>query len=65
MNLNKRLINRKLVLKAGYNTFSIGNLFKKLEKYYELDFEEFLNEVKKKVDIEHRETQELLEDGFN
>ena len=42
------------------------NLSKKLENYYELDFEEFLQEVKKKkVDITQRKTQDLLEKEFN
>lgn len=46
-------------------TFNIEKLSKKLEKYYELDFEEFLKEVKKKkVDIKPRKTQELLENEF-
>lgn len=46
-------------------TFGIEKLSKKLEKYYELDFEEFLKEVKKKkVDIKLRKTQELLENEF-
>jgi hypothetical protein len=41
-------------------------LSNKLEKYYELNFEEFLKEVKKKkVDIKPRKTQELLENEFN
>lgn len=47
-------------------TFHITKLSKKLEIYYELDFEEFLNEIKKKkVDIKPRKTQELLENEFN
>ena len=46
-------------------TFEIENLSNKLEKYYELDFEEFLKEIKKKkVDIKQRKTQELLEKEF-
>lgn len=47
-------------------TFEIDKLPKKLENYYELDFEEFLQEVKKKkVDITQRKTQDLLEKEFN
>ena len=47
-------------------TFEINQLSKKLENYYELDFEEFLQEVKKKkVDITQRKTQDLLEKEFN
>ncbi|MCE7699552.1 MAG: N-6 DNA methylase, partial [Methanobacterium paludis] len=47
-------------------TFNIEKLSQKLGKYYELDFEEFMKEVKKKkVDIKSRETQELLENEFN
>ena len=47
-------------------TFEIDQLSKKLETYYELDFEEFLQEVKKKkVDITQRKTQDLLEKEFN
>ena len=47
-------------------TFEIGKLSKKLENYYELDIEEFLQEVKKKkVDITQRKTQDLLEKEFN
>lgn len=46
-------------------TFNINKLSKKLEKYYELDFEEFLKEIKKKkVDVTQRKTQELLESEF-
>lgn len=47
-------------------TFDIENLSKKLENYYELDFEEFLKEIKKKkVNVKQRKTQELLESEFN
>ena len=49
-----------------HRTFNIEKLSKNLEKYYELTFEEFLKEVKKKkVDIKPRKTQELLENEFN
>lgn len=47
-------------------TFNIDKLSKKLEKYYKLDFEDFLKEVKKKkVDVKPRKTQQLLENEFN
>lgn len=47
-------------------TFKIEKLSKKLEKYYKLNFEDFLKEVKKKkVDVKPRKTQELLENEFN
>lgn len=47
-------------------TYEIELLSKKLENYYKLDFEEFLQEVKKKkVDITQRKTQDLLEKEFN
>ncbi len=64
---NKKL---NLEIKSFHNwinrTFNIEKLSKKLENYYELDFEEFLKEIKKKkVDISKRKTQELLENEFN
>ena len=47
-------------------TFNIDKLSKKLETYYELEFEEFLKEIKKKkVNVKQRKTQELLENEFN
>ena len=47
-------------------TFNIDKLSKKIKNYYELDFEDFLKEIKKKkVDITKRKTQELLENEFN
>ena len=46
-------------------TYNIEKLSKKLEKYYELNFEDFLKELKKKkVDTKQRKTQELLEKEF-
>ncbi len=46
-------------------TYKIEKLSKKLDKYYELSFDEFLNELKKKkVDIKPRKTQELLKKEF-
>ena len=64
---NKKL---NLEIRSFHNwinrTFNIEKLSKKLENYYELDFEEFLKEIKKKkVDISKRKTQELLENEFN
>ena len=47
------------------NTFHIDKLSKKLDKYYELSFDDFLVELKKKkVDIKFRKTQELLKNEF-
>ncbi len=47
-------------------TFEIEKLSQKIEKYYELSFDDFLNELKKKkVDIKPRKTQELLQSEFN
>ena len=47
-------------------TFNIEKLSKKLEYYYLLDFETFLQEVKKKkVNTNSRNTQNLLESEFN
>ena len=49
-----------------HRTFNVEKLSKKLEKYYKLDFEGFLKEIKKqKVDIKPRKTQEILETEFN
>ncbi|MGL4669930.1 MAG: Eco57I restriction-modification methylase domain-containing protein, partial [Methanobacteriaceae archaeon] len=45
---------------------NINKVSKKLEKYHDLDFDEFLIELKKKkVDIKPRKTQELFEKEFN
>lgn len=47
-------------------TFDIDKISQKLEHYYELTFEEFLKEVKKKkVDTKSRKNQDLLENEFN
>lgn len=66
-NSNQELINEiNSFHKWIYRTFNIDKLSKKLKNYYELDFEEFLKEIKKKkVDISKRKTQELLENEFN
>ena len=46
-------------------TFKVEKLSKKLEKYYKLDLDEFLEEVrKKKVDVRSRENQELLRNEY-
>ncbi len=46
-------------------TYDIAKFSQKLDKYYELSFEDFLIELnKKKVDIKHRKTQELLKKEF-
>ena len=45
--------------------YKIEKFSKKLDKYYELSFDEFLDELKKKkVDIKLRKTQELLKNEF-
>ena len=66
MDLNKKLSDEIYSFQKWLKrTFEIKNLSNKLEKYYELDFEEFLKEIKKKkVDIKQRKTQELLEEEF-
>ena len=46
-------------------TFKVEKLSQKLEKYYELDLEEFFNELrKKKVDVRSRDNQELLRNEY-
>jgi len=46
-------------------TFKIEKFSKKLDKYYELSFNDLLTELKKKkVDIKHRKDQELLKKEF-
>ena len=45
--------------------YNIDKLSKKLESYYELDFDDFLKEIKKKTKIPQRKQQDLLEDEFN
>jgi hypothetical protein len=47
-------------------TFNIRKLSQKLEKYYELSFDNFLAELnKKKVDTKQRKNQELLKNEFD
>ena len=67
MNLNNKFIEEKNSIKKWLKrTFGIDKLSKKLENYYQLDFEDFLKEMKKKkVDIKQRKTQDLLEKEFN
>ena len=45
--------------------YNIKKFSKKIDKYYELSFDEFLTELKKKkVDIKLRKIQELLKNEF-
>jgi hypothetical protein len=47
------------------HTFNIGKLSQKLEKYYELSFEDFLNEVKKKkINVKSRDNYQTLKQEF-
>ncbi len=63
---NKLLEEKNSFQKWIKRTFEINKLSKKLENYYQLDFEEFLHEMKKKkVDIKQRKIQDLLEKEFN
>lgn len=66
MNLNNKFLEeKKSFLKWIKRTFEIDKLSKKLENYYQLDFEEYLREMKKKkVDIKQRKIQELLENEY-
>ena len=48
-----------------WTTFHIDKFSKKLNKYYELSFDEFLVELKRKnVDVKPLKTQELLKSEF-
>jgi len=62
MELSKEINSFKKWLFRNYN---LDKLSKKLDSYYELDFEDFLKEMKKKVKIPLRKQQDLLEDEFN
>ena len=65
--LNKNLINEINGFKEWLQRepFNIDKFSKKLDKYYELSFDEFLAELnKKKVDTKQRKTQELLKNEF-
>ena len=64
--------NKKLIIETNSfykwlnRTFHIDKLSNKLENYYQLEFDDFLQEIKKKkVDIKQRKTQDLLENEFN
>jgi type I restriction-modification system DNA methylase subunit len=47
------------------HSFNIEKLSQKLEKYYELSFDDFLNEVKKKkVDVKSRDNYQTLKEEF-
>jgi len=46
-------------------TFNIVKFSQKLEKYYELSFDDFLNEVKKKkVNVTSRKNYQTLKEEF-
>ncbi|MEN6551811.1 MAG: N-6 DNA methylase, partial [Methanobacterium sp.] len=64
-------LNRKLQKEVnGFHgwlkqTFKVEKLSQKLEKYYKLSLDEFLDELrKKKVDVRSRENQELLKNEY-
>lgn len=64
-------LNRKLQAEVkGFQgwlkqTFKVEKLSQKLDKYYELDLDEFLQELrKKKVDVRSRDNQELLRNEY-
>ena len=44
--------------------YDISKLSNKLENYYEMNFEDFLKEINKKIKIPRRKQQELLENEF-
>jgi hypothetical protein len=62
--LNKTLLKESKSFKDWLmHTFNIEKLSKKLDKYYELSFEDFLNEVKKKkVDVKSRKNYQTLKE---
>jgi hypothetical protein len=65
--LNENLINEINGFKEWLQRepFIINKFSKKLDKYYELSFDEFLVELnKKKIDTKQRKTQELLKNEF-
>ncbi|WP_296893451.1 Eco57I restriction-modification methylase domain-containing protein [uncultured Methanobrevibacter sp.] len=66
LNYNEQYINEIMSFhKWLKRTFNLNKLSKKLESYYELDFDSFIEELKKKkVDINSRENQQLLETEF-
>ena len=65
-NANKELSNEINSFKKWLlRNYEIDKLSNKIENYYELEFDDFLKEIKKKVKIPQRKQQELLEDEFN
>ncbi|MDP3623093.1 MAG: Eco57I restriction-modification methylase domain-containing protein [Methanobacteriaceae archaeon] len=66
LKINNDLINEIESFKGWLKrTYKIDKFSKKLDKYYDLSFEDFLIEIKKKkVDIKPRKTQELLKNEF-
>ena len=66
LELNKELIKEINGFKDWLQrTYNVNKFSQKLDKYYELSFEDFLVELKKKkVDIKPRKTQELLKNEF-
>jgi len=66
LKLNKDLMNEINGFKDWLkNTFKIEKFSKKLDKYYELSFDEFLSELKKKkVDIKSRKNYTFLKKEF-
>jgi hypothetical protein len=66
LELNKNLQDELNSFKDWFiYTFDIENLSQKLEKYYELSFDEFLNEVKKKkANVKSRENYQTLKQEF-
>ena len=66
LKINKELIDEINGFKNWLKTtYQIDKLSQKLDKYYDLSFDDFLIELKKKkVDIKPRKTQELLKNEF-
>jgi len=64
---NEKLVSEVYGFKSWMSrTYKVDKFSKKLDKYYELTFDEFLNELKKKkVDIKPRITQEALKKEFD
>ncbi len=66
LKLNKHLHNETNSFRDWLmHTFNIEKLSQKLEKYYKLSFDDFLNEVKKKkVNVKSRENYQTLKEEF-
>ena len=63
---NKKLyVEIKSFKKWLFRNYNLDKFSKKLENYYELDFEDFLKEIMKKTKIPQRKQQELLENEFS